>query len=102
MVAAEAAVASEHAMTGHHERDRVAADRGADRARGGGLTQMAGNVAVADRAAHRNPEQRLPHPHLEVGADHDEAYGAVLAPGCGREDLLGVRGRLVRCFGEAA
>ena len=44
------------------------------------LADVAGDVGVGGGAAHRDAQQRLPHPHLEVGADQHHAKRPVLAP----------------------
>ena len=80
-------------MARHHERDRVFSDRGADRARRLRAFDLGRDVRIADRAAHRDFQQRLPHPHLEVGADQDHAQRLVRAPEFGVEDALRQRGR---------
>ena len=67
-------------MTGDDERDRIAADRGADGARGRRLADLAGDVGIGGRAADRHGEQRLPHPHLEIRADHHDAERGVGPP----------------------
>lgn len=82
----------ERAMARHHERDRVLPHRGAHRARGLWRLQPGRDVRVADRAAHRDLEQRFPDADLEIGADQDDAQGLVGAPQGLVEDALGEAG----------
>jgi hypothetical protein len=86
VIAGDVAALAEHAVTRHHERDRILADRGADRARRLGRAELDGDVRIGGRPAHRDSEQRLPHPHLEVGADQHHPQRPVGAPQLGVED----------------
>src|SRR6185437_11162478 len=88
VITGQLAVLAERAMTGHHERHRVLADRGADGARGFRALDAAGDVRIGDRAAHRDLEQRLPYAHLEVGADQHHAQRLVRPPQLAVEDAL--------------
>lgn len=88
VIARERAALAECAVARDHEGDRVLADGGADGAGGFGGLQAVGDVGVADGAAHRDLEQGLPHPHLEIGADQDDAQGLVGAPQRLVEDAL--------------
>ena len=58
----------------------MAPDRRADRARGRRRADPGGNVRIGHGASDRDLEQRLPHPHLEVGSDQDDAQGSLRAP----------------------
>src|SRR3954462_6966501 len=73
-------------MAGHHERERILADRSANGARGFRTADLAGDVRVGRALAHRYAEQRLPHAHLEIGSDHDDAQRAVRPPQLRIED----------------
>src|ERR1051326_219490 len=86
VIAAQIAALAEDAMARHHERDRVLADRGADRARGARLAEHCGDLRIAARAAHRDAEQRLPHPEPETGADQHDAQRAIRPPQLRIED----------------
>ncbi len=92
MVAGERSRAPQHAMTGHDERDRILAHRGADGARGRWLADSAGDVRIGGRAAHRHAEQRLPDPKLEIRADQDDAQRRVGSPERGIEGAARIRG----------
>src|SRR5438093_149945 len=52
VIAGERAAFAERAMAGHHERDRVFSDRGADRARGLRAIDLGRDIRIANRAAH--------------------------------------------------
>src|SRR5438128_9398727 len=80
VIAGERAAFAERAMAGHHERDRVFSDRGADRARGLRAIDLGRDIRIANRAAHWNFQQRLPYPHFEVGPDQDHAQWLLRAP----------------------
>ena len=62
MIAAEATIAAQHAMAGHHERNWVASDRRADGAGSRGLTEVPGDVGIGNRPTHWDLQQRLPRP----------------------------------------
>src|SRR5262245_55426282 len=91
MVAAEATIATQHAMAGYHERNRVASDRRADGPGSRGLTKVPGNVGIGDRPTHRDLQQRLPHPNLEIRSNHDQPDRPLGGPSRGLENLFGVR-----------
>ena len=80
VIAGELAALAEHAVARHHEGERVLADRGADRARGLRRADLARDVRIGRGAAHRDLQQRLPDPHLEIGADQHDAQRPVGAP----------------------
>ena len=101
MVAGERSRAPQHAMTGHDERDRIFADRGADGARGRRLADFASDVRIGGRAAHRHAEQRLPDPKLEIRADQDDAQRRVVSPEGGIEGAACIRGRQALVFDQA-
>ena len=88
VIAGQRAALAERAMARHHERHRVAADGGADGARRLRVSDLVGDVGIADRAAHRDLQQRLPHPHLEIGADQHHAQRLVRPPQPRVEDAL--------------
>ena len=58
--------------------DRVLADGGADGARGGRRADFLGDPRIGGDPAHRDFQQRLPHPHLPIGADQHDAQRPVL------------------------
>ena len=81
-------------MARHHEADRVLADRGADRARRLRIADLGGDVGIGDELAHRDGQQLLPHPHLEIGADQHHAQRLLGPPQRRVEDAArGRRGR---------
>ena len=88
-------------MTGDDERDRIFAHSRADGARGRWPADLAGDVRIGGRAAHRNAEQRLPDPELEIGADQDDAQRRVRPPQGGIEGAGGVRGGRALVLDEA-
>ena len=92
VIAGEVAALAEHAMARHHERQRVLADRRADRARGLGCADFRGEVGVGGRAAEGHGQKRLPHPHLEVGADEHDTQRVVGPPGARLENAARKRG----------
>src|ERR687895_1935558 len=69
VITAEAAVAAQHAMARHDERDGIASDRRSDRARSAWPAEVAGDIRIADGGPHGDPEQGLPDPDFKVRAD---------------------------------
>ena len=67
-VAGEGAAGADHAVAGHDDADRVAADRGTDRPGGLRLADARGDVAVGRGRAERDRPQLLPDRELEGGA----------------------------------
>ena len=67
-VAGEAAVAADHAVARHDDRERIAAGRGARGARGSGRAGARGELGVGDRLAVRDARDLDPHAPLEVRA----------------------------------
>src|SRR5437870_2947914 len=61
VLAANPAAGGQDAVAGHHDRDRVLAERVADRARSGWLADLAGDPAVGAPAAARHARGRLQH-----------------------------------------
>src|SRR5262249_47342903 len=93
VIAGKRAAAADHPMARHHERERVLADRGADRARRARRADLGGKLGIAGDAAHRHLQQRLPDPHLEVGADQHYLERPIGAPQFRIEDPLRERRR---------
>ena len=67
-VAGDAPVAAEHAVARHDDRDRVRADRAADRATGRRATGADAELAVGDDLAEVEGDELLPDRELERGA----------------------------------
>src|SRR5258708_1899003 len=88
VVAGERAAFAERAVAGYDEGNGIPADRSADGARGFRVVNVAGDVGIGHRAPHRDLQQRLPHPHLEIGADHHHAQRLIRPPQFGVEDAL--------------
>jgi hypothetical protein len=81
----------EHPVAGHHEGDRVLAHRGAHRPAGRGLADAARDVGIGGGAPERDAQQRLPDPHLEIGADEHHPQGLLGLPAGGVEHPPGER-----------
>src|SRR3984957_11949606 len=78
-VAGEAAVAADHPVARHDDRDRVGAVSQAYRARRDEpLAQRPGDVAVADRASVRDLGQLGPDGELERGPARRQRHGELL------------------------
>src|SRR6185369_17465018 len=78
-VAGQAAVAADHPVAGHDDRDRVGPVGQADHARGDQpLAERQRDVAVADRAPVRDLGQLGPHGHLERGPARRQRHGELL------------------------
>ena len=86
-------------MAGHHKRDRIFPDRGADRTCGLRDSDFAGDVRIGRGASQWNAQQRLPHPHFEIRADQHYAQRPVRPPKFLIEDALRNRRRACRVLG---
>src|SRR5262249_25181082 len=86
VIAAQVAALADHAVTRHHERDRVLADRGTDRACRARPAEHGGDLRIGLGASHRNAEQRLPDAELEIRADQHDAQRTVRPPQLRIED----------------
>ena len=72
VIAAEPAVAAQHAVAGNQPGDRIRADGLADRPARAGAADRLGQRPIARRPAGAEFEQRLPDLDLEVRADRRE------------------------------
>jgi len=89
--AADPAVGGQHAVTGDHDRERVAAERLTDRARGAGGAQPRGHLAVRGGHAGRDRASDLVHPPVKVGDGvHVERHGRQVAGVAAQERRDGV------------
>src|SRR5437868_1216275 len=69
-VAAERAVAADHTMAGHDQREAVRGAGARDRAHRAGTADGLGDVRIAARLAARDAHQLLPHAPLERARAH--------------------------------
>ncbi len=77
-------------MAGNDEGDRVGTDRRTHGAGGGGLADIAGDVRIGNRAAHRDFQEAFPHPHLKIRTEQHDAQRPVRRPHGRIKDARGV------------
>src|SRR5262245_6403672 len=94
-VAAELAIAADDTVAGYDQRNGIGGAGVPDRALGVGLTESAGDIAIAARLAQRDAPQFLPHPALEGGpADIERQVDVGLPAGDEVDDRPHRRGHL--------
>jgi len=73
-ITGESSITTDHPMAGNNDRQRIAPYRGTDRPAGVRVTELGGQLAVAEGRAVADRHQSLPYPLLKRGTSGGTRY----------------------------